>query len=220
VFWGIDGSDSVAAALAPTCLDGIEQLLQFHLQRTVHVVVYATNADARAALDRDVAPTMLLAPYHAKGESLLAVQAPSVDDMNGDERRMRRHICHELAHTFAAERTGSLKRLGDGNCGMRIASWVDEGFAVVLASRVADQPDVIEAVLRNADSPSQPNSRQGEPGTTELSEDEIAAAFDDFSSPDRRAAFALATVRVWQAVDRHGYRFVFDHLDDVHAWHR
>jgi hypothetical protein len=207
VFWGRDGSESVAATLAPGCLDGIEQLLQFRLERTVHVVVYGTNADARAALDRDVAPTMLLAPYHANDESLLALQAPSVDERNGDERRMRRHICHELAHTFAAERTGSLKRLGDGNRDMRIESWVDEGFAVVLASRVADQPDVIEAALRNA-------------AIANLSSDEITAALDDLSSPNRRAAFALATVRVWRAIDLHGFRYVFDHLDNEHAWHR
>jgi hypothetical protein len=207
VLWGHDGSDTFVAALIPECIEGIERLLELQLRRAVHVVVYATNAEARRALDRDVASDMLLAPFHASDVALLALQAPTVNPRNGDERRMRRHLCHELAHIFAAERTGSVKRLGDGNRGMRIAAWVDEGFAEVLASRVAGQPEVIDAALQNAD-------------TTTLGDDEIAAAFDELSSPNRRAAFALATARVWRAVEQRGFRFVFDHLADVHAWRR
>ena len=142
---------------------------------------------------------MLVAPLHTPALALIAVQAPSVDARNGDPARMRRHLCHELAHVFAAERTGSVKRLGDGNRGMRLASWVDEGFAVSVAAAAAQQPDIIDAALARSS------------GAT-LSDAELAAAFDDLRSPDRDAAFAIATARIWRAVQAHGFRFVFASL--------
>ena len=50
---------------------------------------------------------------------------------------------------FSAERTGSTKRLGDANRGMRLASWVDEGFAETVAATSAGRPGVR---LRHAES--------------------------------------------------------------------
>lgn len=199
VLWSRDGADAPAATIVPDAIRAIERLLAYRLQRAVHVVVYGSNAEACRALDRPIAPTMLLAPLHTPALALVALQAPSVDPRNGDAQRMRRHLCHELGHLFAAERTGSVKRLGDGNRGLRLASWVDEGFAENVAAAAAQRPDIIDAALQRA-------------ATATPSEERLVAAFDDLGSPDRDAAFAIATARIWRAVQAHGLRCVFDSL--------
>ncbi|HEX6838937.1 MAG TPA: hypothetical protein VF334_20300 [Polyangia bacterium] len=194
--WGRDGSDAFIAALVDDAVRAVERLLAHRLTRALHVVAYASNEEACRALDRRVPATMLLAPLHTSTLALVALQAPSVDPRNGDVQRMRRLLCHELAHVLVAERTGSVKRLGDGNRGMRVSSWVDEGLAVCVAAAAAQQPDVIDAALERS-------------AAAALSEDALAAAFDDLTSRDRDAAFAVATARIWRAVQAHGFRFVF-----------
>jgi len=142
---------------------------------------------------------MLLAPLHTPELALVALQAPSVDSRNGDARRMRRHLAHELAHVFVAERTASVKRLGDGNRGMRVQSWVDEGFAENVAAALDDERQVVDAALARS-------------ARTTMTDDTLAAAFDDLASTTRDDAFAVATARMWRAVQAHGFRFVFASL--------
>ena len=205
ILWRRGRAAGFAAALVDNAIAEIERLLDHRLRRTVHVVVYASNEDARRALDRQVAPTMLLAPLHTPSLALVALQAPAVDRRNADPRRMRRHLCHELGHVFSHEKTGSVKQLGDGDRGMRLASWVDEGFAQSIAALVAAQPEIIQAAVERA-------------SIATRSADQLAAAFGDLGSPDRSAAFAIATARVWRAVHAHGIRFVFEHLSRPEIW--
>lgn len=190
VVWGRDGSDAHAAALVPDALEAVEQLLAYRLHRIVHVVAYASNAEACAALDRAVVPTQLLAPLHTPELALIAMQIGEPP---------LRHVCHELAHVFTAERTGSVKRLGDHDIGMRLPRWLDDGFAVCVAAAVAGRPDTIEAALARS-------------AAAEMSEEQLHAAFGDLASPDRSLAFAIATARVWQEVQAHGFPAVFAEL--------
>jgi hypothetical protein len=145
--WSCDGTEPALAPLLVEARRAIENLLEHRLERSLHAVMYATHDEACRALDRQVAPTGLLAPLHTPELALIAWQSPVADPRNGDPERMRRHLAHELAHVFTAERTGSVKSLGDGDRGMRIAPWIDEGFAVVVAATVTDKPDLIDAAL-------------------------------------------------------------------------
>jgi hypothetical protein len=205
VLWGRDRSEALAALLFEEARGTIERLLDYRLSRIVHVVVYASNEEACRSLDRRVAPTQLLAPLHTPALALVALQAPAVDPLNGDPERMRRHLCHELAHVFSAERTGSVKRLGDEDRGMRLSSWVDEGFAENVAAAAAARPDIIEAALQRS-------------SVAEMSDERLASAFGDLSSTDRAAAFATATARVWRAAQARGLKFVFENLSRPRSW--
>lgn len=194
VLWSADGTEPLIAPLLVQVRRSIEELLEYRLRRALHAVVYATNHAARRALDREVAPGALLAPLHTPELALIAVQSPAADRRNGDPVRMRRHLAHELMHVFTAERTGSVKFLGDGDRGMRIAPWIDEGFAEVVAATVAERPDLIDAALAN---------------TEQRTDEQLAAAFRDLESPDRAVAFAVATARMWHAVQRQGFAGTF-----------
>jgi hypothetical protein len=185
-FWSADGRVQPLADVVVQARVRIEALLGHRLRRALHVVRYASNAEARTALARDVSPTMLLAPLHRDDLALIAVQ-----DLAPDPR----HVCHELGHVFVAERTGSVKELGDGSVGMRIPAWADEGFAECLAALAADRPDVIErARARTASG---------------LTDEDLTRAFRDLSSPQRPLAFAVATLRMWEAVATRGIAAVF-----------
>jgi hypothetical protein len=205
VFWGHERSEAIAVELLPASLERIAVLLEYPLRRELHVVVYATNADARSALRREIGSAALLAPLHEPELAMIALQSPTVDPRNGDPRRMRRHLCHELAHVFSAERTGSVKHLGDGDRGMRLVSWVDEGFAESVAAMTSDRHDIIEQAMALS-------AARG------LSDEELAAAFHDMGSRDREVAFAVATARVWRIIEERGWKVVFENLSTVQEW--
>lgn len=205
VFWGHRDSEVLAIDLVPPALVRIELLLGHHLERTLHVVAYSSHAEARAALNRPIGVCGLMAPLQTEACAMLVLLGPNVDPRNGDRRRMHRHICHELAHVFAAERTGSVKHLGDGDRGMRLASWVNEGFAENVAATAAERPDIIEAAVQRCSG-------------LAMSSEAMDAAFADLESAQRSLAFAFATARVWRAVHRHGYPYVFENLACDRAW--
>jgi hypothetical protein len=205
VFWGHLDSESLAIDVVPPALARIEQLLGHHLERRLHVVAYSSHAEACEALNRRLSVCGLMAPLHTETYAVLVLIGPNVDPRNGDRRRMYRHICHELAHVFSAERTASVKHLGDGDRGMRVRSWVNEGFAENVAATVAERPDIIEAAVH------------GSAGLT-MSPEAMDAAFRDLESADRALAFAFATVQIWRAVHRHGYPYVFENLACDRAW--
>src|SRR5688572_2116457 len=151
-YWSSGGAGSVVA-LVEDSRARVDALLAMRPRRALHVVVYATNAEACAALDRSLSPTALLAPLHTPDRALVALQSAEADPRNGDPARMIRHVCHELAHVASYERTGSVKRLGDGDRGMRIAPWIDEGFAECVAIAAADRHDILEAARVRAIEP-------------------------------------------------------------------
>jgi hypothetical protein len=175
----------------------MERHLSFEIRCRLHVVVYSTNEEARATLGRAVPTSMLLAPVQGPDDSVIAVQSVAADARNGDCGRMRRHLCHELAHVMVALRTGSEKRLGDGDRDMHVSPWVNEGFAVCVAAMITGRLDLIEEALA------------GEPAWPGRQID-LDVALNDLNGENRSAAFAIATARLWRAIQTHG-------LDDVFA---
>jgi hypothetical protein len=203
--------ETVSVELGPmkemvaSSIDGARDLLDFTPARRIHVVLYANKDDSRVALGRTVHPTFLMAPLHTPTHAVIVMHSAKMDPRNGDPYRMHRHVCHEVSHVFAAERSGSVKRLGDGSTGMRIRPWVDEGFAECVASVVAARPDVVE------------RARQGS-SKAAMSWEEVDSVYNDLDSPHRLLAAAMATTAVWRAVQKHGFRFVFARLDDPAGW--
>jgi hypothetical protein len=80
------------------------------------------------------------------------------------------------------------------------------GLRRCVAARVADQPALVERAL----------GLTGLDALTsmDLVDDELRA----LDSVRRSLAFGVATARVWTAIQRSGFRFVFDHLDTPEAW--
>jgi hypothetical protein len=188
-------------------LDGViaavEDHLDFRLNSQLHVVIYASNLEAQAALGRPVPPSMLLAPFQTAGECVVAVQSSAADVSNGDLARMRRHLAHEFAHVAVALRTCSQKRLGDEDRGMRVQPWVNEGFACVVAAMLCGRPDILDREL----------VRPADVRVTDLN-----VALNDLLAMNRSVAFAVATARVWRAVRAFGLRAVFATLDQPEVW--
>jgi hypothetical protein len=184
-------------------LDGlvgsVESLLGSRVTCRLHVIVYRSNDDARAALARAVPPNMLLAPALGPRDSVIAVQSVAADPANGDCQRMSRHLSHEVAHVMVALETGSEKRLGDGDRHLRVSPWVNEGFAVCAAALATGQLEAIRrAVEREMLLTTKPFDLDG--------------AVNDLAGPHRSAATAIATSRVWGALQVHGVRQVFSSL--------
>ncbi len=186
-------------ALLDAWIDEMEDCVGFAISCRLHVVVYATNLEARTHLQRDVPPTMLLVPVSGPRDSVVAVQSAAADAANGDLKRMHRHLSHEIAHVMVALRTGSEKRLGDGDRLMRVAPWVNEGFATCAAAICAGQLDALERVLARASGVSF----------------DVDSALNDLTSEHRAAAMAVATAGVWQAIRTRGLRQVFDSLTEL-----
>jgi hypothetical protein len=182
----------------------VQACLSYRPSRALHVVVYASARDAQGALDRTLPTTTLLAPLHQPDHALVALHAPQTAPANQDPRRMRRHLCHELAHVCTAEVTGSLKRLGDQDAQMKVEPWVDEGIAQCVAAVAADQLDVLERAAAHS--------------SGRMSRDEMNAAFRDLNSPHRSAAFAQATMAIWRAAQRHTLPVVFLQAAHPSAW--
>lgn len=104
----------------------------------------------------------------------------------------------------SAERTGSVKRLGDGGRDMRLPSWLDEGFAANVAAAATASPDLVDAAIAAC-------------AGQAMSAERMAAAFADLNSPDRELAFATATARVAADVRAHGLLAVFARLASFSA---
>lgn len=183
----------------------VERCLDFELTCHLHVVVHATNQDYRSSVGRDVPDTMLMAPLLGARASVIAVHSASANPINGDCVRMRRQLCHELGHVMVALRTGSEKRLGDGDRGLRVRPWVNEGFAECVAAIACNRLDLIERALQTQRSCGTPPP-------------DLDAAINDLNGADRSRACAFATAQVWQAIQGHGLRQVFATLMDPVSW--
>jgi len=99
------------------------------MTRSIHVCCYHDNEQARRSLDRQISSSMALAPFSSSTAGLVVVQSESANPANGDARRMRRIVAHELAHLWIPEAMSSQKTLGDGNRDLRVSSWLNEGIA-------------------------------------------------------------------------------------------
>ena len=174
-------------------------------ERRVHFVVYDSPEDSARVLGRQVHPAALLAPLHEPDRALVALHAPHAHPRNRDPARIDRHLCHEIAHVLVAEVTGSVKRLGDGNRGMKVAPWVDEGLAECTAALASGQHGLLErAAARSA--------------AVAMSIDEVNAALCDLDHPDRSAAFAHATAAVWRAARQYTLPVVFQRAATPASW--
>jgi len=80
---------------------------------------------------------------------------------------------------------------------MRVQPWVNEGFACVVSALAAERIDLLERELTRASA---------------LHVPDLNAALDDLVAENRSLAFAIATARVWRAVQLHGLRHVFSTL--------
>ena len=124
------------------------EVLEFRASRGLHVVSFLTNEEARCALDRDIPATMALAPYAGETACLVVVQSPTVDLQNADPIRMTGTLVHEIAHQFAAEKTASTRRLGDGNRSMHVLAWLNGGLAELLRYTFLNDAARTDAALR------------------------------------------------------------------------
>lgn len=86
---------------------------------------------------------------------------------------------------------------------MRIEPWVNEGFACVVSALLCNRLDLLEReVGRSADA----------------RVDDLNAALSDLAGEDRASAFAIATARVWRAVQSQGSARVFANLNQPELW--
>jgi len=175
-------------------IGSVEGQLDFELGGDLQLVIYDSNAEARRALGRNVPSNMLLTPVQSATTSLVALQSVAANALNGDLDRMRRHLSHEFTHVAVALRTGSEKRLGDENRGLRVEPWLNEGFACVVSALICRRRDLLERATALA---------------ARAQVADLNAALDDLIDDKRAAAFALATARVWRTVQRQGLREVF-----------
>lgn len=59
-------------------------------------------------------------------------------------------LVHEIAHRFAAEKTGSIKQLGDGDRSMHVSAWLNEGLAELLCYTFLKDAARMDAALRSS----------------------------------------------------------------------
>ena len=203
-----DGAEFPLLREIQAALDGVQNLLDFQMRRDVHFVVYGSCEDAARSLGIRVANTFLLAPLHTSTEAFVVMHSPRLHALNGNSDRMLRHLCHEISHMCCAERTGSKKRLRDGDVGMRFPAWVDEGFAECVSAQVANRPEIITRAL----------SECPEPAVEPQLLRELNVNLADLDSPERERAFSVATAIVWRAVERHGLSRVFNELQHPERW--
>lgn len=131
-----DEDPSHAGRLAQAAADARDRvmgLLRWTPRRHLHICCYATTSQARQFLDRPIPSDMAMAPFCDEVSSLIVVQSVRCNARNGDPDRMLCLLAHELTHAFAAEKTGSTKHLGDGQIGMKLSSWLNEGLAEVVS---------------------------------------------------------------------------------------
>lgn len=182
----------------------VEACLDFRLSCPLHLVVYESNEQTQSCLGRQVPPNMLLAPLVGSPASVIAVQPATAHPANGDPARMKRHLCHELAHVLVALRTQSTKRLGDEGANMRVPSWVNEGIAEYVAATVCEEPHRLLQAHSRAASVSDRT--------------DLDTALHDLCSVRRADAFSVATARVWDAIRTRGTRYVFRNLTEPSLW--
>lgn len=170
---------------------GVCKELNFSPKRLVCFCMFHSREAMTSALGRDVPVGMLMTPWMSQRESVIVFQSPAIDQMNGDPKRMLRHLAHEVVHALVAEVTHSEKLLGDDNNDMRIKPWQDEGLAEVVAALVSDRREIIEASIQSA---ALRNSTESDGFSLGKLDEQLV----DIHSPERGDAFRVATGLVWK----------------------
>ena len=174
------GLSTVTEALAK-----VQEIMGFHPSREIHFCMYHSHELLCDTLNRDLPKTMLLAPYADDRLGIILFLSPTVSLSNGDRLRMLRHLIHEICHLFIWEITGSKKVLGDGNCDMKIATWLDEGLAeYVSLTATGRQKDILKAKAFAEEVKQKPENWQ------------LSDKLMNLNSETRQEAFKIAIARV------------------------
>jgi hypothetical protein len=128
---------------ASYALDYASDSLKFKSLRKIEICVYHSNDQAVSSLSRRIPGNMAMAPFSNDKGSLIIVQNPLADPMNGDLIRMRRILAHEICHLFVREKSGSSSCLGDGLKNMKVRPWIDEGLAEYLSWNCVEKSNPI-----------------------------------------------------------------------------
>ncbi len=131
------------AELVSVALCRVREELSWSSSRRLHVCCYAASSEAQRTLDRRIPPSMAMAPFCDEDQALIVLHSVRCNVKNADPGRMLRLLAHEITHQFIAERTGSIKRLGDGQEGMHVSSWLNEGLAETTALVISGQKDLV-----------------------------------------------------------------------------
>jgi hypothetical protein len=168
------------------------------------VVSFLTSEEACGTLDRRVPATMALAPYAGETVCLVVVQSPAADPQNADTIHMMGTLVHEIAHQFVAEKTGSTKRLGDGDRSMHVLAWLNGGLAELLRCTFLKDAARMDAALRESRNASD-----------RLTWREIGRLLDDLADQRRADAFVRATEAVAELARKVEIPQLFDRLLDI-----
>jgi hypothetical protein len=192
-------AQTVAVALCRVCA-----ALSWAPGRCLHVCCYASSVEAQQALNRRIPPTMAMAPFCDEDQALVVLHSVRCDVKNADPQRMLRLLAHEITHQFIAERTGSIKRLGDGQAGMHVSSWLNEGLAEATALVIAEQTDRVgsecRAFRRRSEYPLY--------GT-------VSEWLDNLEAGQRRLAFSHAVGAVGVLYAEHPLSLLFERLPEI-----
>jgi hypothetical protein len=167
-------------------------LLGFIHRRVLHFCMYRTNSMAKKQLNRAVNGTILMAPLSTLENSLIIFHSPSVNPINGDKKRMKRHLIHEVCHQFINEKSDSTKELGDNNKNLYTPPWFNEGLSELIAHTIMQQPIVKKCIQRDLD-------------LNELNKD-----LESLFSEKRNNAFEQAITIVNHLAQSHGIKYIFN----------
>ncbi len=184
----------------------VTECVGFQPRRHLHVCAYHTVDDARECLGRTMVPTFAMAPFASETDSVVTVHSALLDPLNGDALRMRRLIAHEVTHQAIAELTGSTKVLGDGNRGMHVSTWLNEGLAEMVGWLAVDAGGRLSGLRRRF-----------EKAPEHFSFGTLSARLDDLDHPARASAFDHVTAAVCVLSEDIGLRSLFAQLPRIDA---
>jgi hypothetical protein len=168
----------------------INQMNLLNPKRRSNFCCYSNYDEGCRTLNRRIPPNMLMAPYSDTKNSLITLFSPSISKAN--DKKLVRHLVHEIAHCFIDEKTSSTKILGDCNKNMKIDSCTNEGLAEVISYYALG----LESKLRKLP-----------PAKDFYSKD-----LENLTDPNRSLAFQSATSMVFLKVKISGLKRYFDSI--------
>ncbi len=167
----------------------IDRLNLLSLKRRLNFCCYSNYNEGCNTLDRNIPPNMLMAPYSDTKNSLITLFVPSISKTN--DKKLVRHLVHEIAHCFIDEKTSSTKILGDDNKNMKIDSRTNEGLAEVISYYALNKEKELEKIQ-----PIQSSNID----------------IDNLTEPLREQLFKSVIFDVFKKVVRSGLKEFFDSL--------
>ena len=185
-------------------LQKIENLFNYSILRKLNIYIYLTNKEACIHHKRNISPTMLMIPFASEYESLIICHSPDVHPLNASKSRMFRHLTHEIVHAINYEKTNSKGIFGDEMRNINIPSWVDEGVAEVVVARVLNDNQILEKYEKEVNS-----------SVVSFTNKELEYHIDNLNSDKRELAFAFATVKVLEIINKNGIQNIFQVLNQL-----